>query len=160
MSDKRQMPRFNVGDTVILKKSIVSQKKAREFSSSLFFNPDMLDWTARPMRVCEVQKRERGFICFVAENNWVWHQNWLTLVKKAEKPKFKVGDWVIIKEEIVNRENASELTSHTVFFHDNMLVWKKNFMKIASVHPTYRGYKYRVRENNCSWAEEWLNKVE
>jgi hypothetical protein len=80
-------------------------------------------------------------------------------VGEQRKPRFEVGDWVKLKDEIVSQEAAFRL-SRNVFFNPKMLEWKNRFMKIALVMPTINsGAFYHVKENKWVWEEAWLEKV-
>jgi hypothetical protein len=88
---------------------------------------------------------------------------------KKTKPKFKIGDWVILKKEVDSYKTALELLPKIAerFFmfaelNTAILNWKNRFMKINYVDEgSITGRcSYFVIENDCRWYEDWLEKVE
>jgi hypothetical protein len=90
-------------------------------------------------------------------------------VDETNEPKFKKGDWVVLKKEVVSRKAAINLMSrrakrvkeHIRFDTDN-LNWKNRFMKIKYLEKGDLSgcWFYSVNENYKTWYEDWLEKVE
>jgi hypothetical protein len=85
-------------------------------------------------------------------------------LRKAPKPKFKEGDWVKLKKDIISVKEALEAINRSkfpvVYFDKDMLLWQCRFMKIERIHLMPHGSIYCVKENGIGWYEAWLDKVE
>jgi hypothetical protein len=85
------------------------------------------------------------------------------------KPKFNIGDWVKLKDEIDSGEKALEMLTEyarelfiSIFSNSNkQLMWKNRFLKIKYISVTKDcSWYYSVNENKFIFFEEWLKKVE
>jgi hypothetical protein len=152
-------PMFKPGDIVAIKDEVNSSEIALELSNhTTHFLDVMFKWKKNFMKVSgtgkalsssEPQAESRSFWCRVEENDWHWNENWLRLITEAEKPRFKTGDWVKLKDDIKPFGTKDEI-----------ILWKNKFMKVNNV--VYVGYEYRyhVKDNIQQWPESWLDKVE
>jgi hypothetical protein len=150
-----QKPKFQVGDEVIVLNNIITSEDGLAFTS------EMKRWTRKTAIIkdiipiggddrFEVDNEEPWY--FFDDCNWMWAESWLKFVKKGKKPKFKVGEWVVLKEDIKLVGNDGTI-----------LWWKrkylKKFMKINRIIRHAKCIQYAVNENSSIWDEVHLKKV-
>jgi hypothetical protein len=144
--------RFRIGDVI----KMVDKPEQR----ALTLFPRMAMLKGKLMTIKSITHDQRLSFCTVFENTWRWDLNWFRIMKtgKGRKPKFRLGDWVILKESInspIGPENTFSL-----ILRQEMLIWKNRFMKINYTNTKKEGSMYHVHENYLSWLEDWLEKVE
>jgi hypothetical protein len=159
-------PRFKVGDKVLAR-----GKMKRPKDRPVFF-PAMNSLKNRPMVItnCWLSPDKREFLYGVEGNPHTWAERWLNIVKEVKPPKFKEGDWVIIKESINDERAAGVICPHLHMYRDDFNSWKHRPMRISHFNTiTFKNeknhtrstdqYYYSVDENRERWAEEWLEKI-
>jgi hypothetical protein len=173
-AEECEKPMFKEGDRIMLKEEIDSPDVAYKLSNS-YFDIRMMAWKGIIMKLERMLPiGYTGRWCYLVNENTVyWCEEWLEKVEVDEKifesmkPKFSVGDWVILKEEIEYIGDAYRISDH-IKFSKHMLGLKNRFMKIREVRKmawlesegAIISFFYRVNENEHHWHEKWLDKVE
>jgi hypothetical protein len=154
MNRKKRLD-FHPGDRVLLRLD------ADEIRTNFKFLPKMAEWKGKLMTVGEIFLTSEGEpACSVRESYYYWPLKWLKFVRKSrgEVTKLKPGDWIILKDEIDSADAANNIALYG--FKHEMMKWKNKFMKVMEVHITPAGNIYYVKENDCHWHEDWMEKVE
>jgi hypothetical protein len=150
-------PKFNKGDKVFLNIS----RSLRKYLT-LYFGRDFAAFASRNkekfLEISSVHSSTDLHWYYVKGYDKSILEKYLQKLKDSE-PKFKIGDWVMLRSDIYS------LQSHILFstimdFHDDMFKWKNRFMKITDAKQGVDGWAYQVKENIWDWHESWLEKVE
>jgi hypothetical protein len=146
-------PKFKLGDVVMLRDDAASLK------SEIPLFDTMAEWKGRRMTVKQCDQ----YVLFY-ENKYFWSPIWFKLVEKAKKPKFKVGDWVRLKDNFLRDNFITSTDQINKFaylpFHPEMHLWTNRFMKIIASDMSTQGFIYYVKENKMPWGESWFEKIE
>jgi hypothetical protein len=156
--DQKRSPKFRIGDKVKVTKEAFYSK------GYCVFDDDLLAALRKTYRISKVFESDSEISYGMLEVDWVIQEKHLKLFKKTSEPKFKVGDWVILKEEIISHETALEQLPEmlrAISFNDNFLKWRKRFMKVNDIWMSESGARYYLmKETRVAFFEEWLKKVE
>jgi hypothetical protein len=162
MSDN-VIPDFKAGDEVMLR----SDAELPVHLVNFFHNFTALK--GRRMTISRIYPLDNGkAYCSVDASPVILDIDWLWRVWRGSEPKFKEGDRVVLKKEVDSRYAAYRLCNNIYTNEDTVSSWQKRIMRIRGARhmPVVNSETqeaecfYVVNENELSWAEEWLEKID